>query len=580
MSKIENPNQVISDIIKDFSYNITLLRLETKLSTLPESEWIKNTSDYNTHSDFCFTYNNYIFSVIIDIQDKNGNSLLSEKFKEQQLASLKKYNFIPCKFPLVLKKSGKTSPLTNGWNLFDINTNTPVNPEDYDITDNVSLDWVKKYYGITYVKDFIENDGNQIVSIQDINDSEPQIWFMDKYENKTYVIIKTNEDSINIDNIVKKYKNNNGYIANITIKTGNNTKILSKNNFNIILDDYSKINNVFTDTFSKYDTLKNENVYNLLINAMEQKSISNKKIIGIYPVPNYDKLLLKIHSVLINNKELISKNLVLIPYKYDDELQNNPHFGLPLYYITKADSEYAKMKEIESKDTILFSETKTILLKKVDGESITDSYLKPFLSLFSGQNIKLKNELQKIMNIQKLYGYTGCETVLSYLKNNSYAIPQNKLGKGSPSYQFEDDGEFYSTYIEFTQNYMNTLKKLSELPQKTYDHAIENISSRKNFVFDFINPSNILVDYKTQEFNFIDFIFEEELIKNINIELQVQYFKKCLFGVNNKKLYQPHHLLLYKSDINNFINYEKLVTEKINNAVKTTLKRVRRTLDK
>ena len=292
--------------------------------------------------------------------------------------------------------------------------------------------------------------------------------------------------------------------------------------------------------------------------------------ICVFPVKNHDELLLRIPYILLNNINLIRKDLVFIPIHYRNNILDNTHLGFPLYHVDVKDSEFAKRGYITPKDVVFLNSAKSgiTILKKAHGVPVLSDYKPYFESLIGLSSNKIDfHEFGQILEIKVAYGVKAVVKVLDCLKQKKYTIKSGQLGLESKSYKFVPTLDFYVSYKLCVEKYLNTLKNLSCLPLNVYKNAIDNIILDKEFIFDFYNPSNVFIDWEKEEFNFIDFIFEEKRVKSKNIKEQVLYFRNALFGVYSANLVNPEDLLFYEKDIEMFEQYAKIITDKINSCV-------------
>ena len=97
------------------------------------SNWLRMEYTYPAFDSMNFQTKNKIFSVIIDIQDDNGDSYLPEHYIKRQLYASKTYNLIPCKFPVIVSNPHNPDyknikPKTEGLNLFHTENNSVILP--------------------------------------------------------------------------------------------------------------------------------------------------------------------------------------------------------------------------------------------------------------------------------------------------------------------------------------------------------------------------------------------------------------------------------------------------------------------
>lgn len=573
MAKLKDikTDKVSSKHLFEFTYKI----LQAKSESDKKSCWIKKDFEFESFTDLCFSYKNQVYSVLIDLRDKSGETQLSDDTIKQQLSFSEQNEIIPCVFPVEKLSDDKFRLIGNDWNLYNTETNKPVNPDNYAQKSKKEIsDFGLNYLGINFIKEYLTSKNNDIISIQDVSKEEPDIWFYDDLGHKSYIILHNmsietdNSDEELTEEIINKYKNNDGYeIAICLSSSGKNKKIYYGDKVNVEIKYNIRINKA-PDTIKSEEPLENEDIYSLIAESSKTKNISDKKSIKIYYLKDYENYVLKTQAPLISNLDIITDELVLIPYKYDNNIKNNPHYGLPLYYVTSKSSKYSTQKYIDPHDESIINKPCTNILKRIFGQNITQNYRYQFFTLYGELPDKqLALELKKVVAIKDEYGITAAEKVINQLKKGIYDFPLNQLKKGSRPFRFIPNNNFSIIYESFVENYLSTLKLLSEFPQKSYNNAIECITEEKNFVFDFSTPSNIIVDFDESSFNFINFIFDKSIINKTAKEKQLEQFKNSILGLYENILIQPKDILYLKSDIAEFKQYEKLIIEKYKNAV-------------
>lgn len=564
----------INETLFNYSFNLARTNIEEYLSKKGGFYWVLKNNNYTTHSDLCFIFNNTLYSVLISVQ-KGAKTLLKSTRGELQIKCSKKYNFIPCLYPVVINDNYSTKPLTNGINLFDSKMKEPIDFENKkDKNYNKLSDWIFKLSGINYVKDYLISQKYEIISIQDILPDEPNIWYKDKNHNKSFVVVNVqnfeneyNDINENISKIINKYDQYDGYeaVVDILTKSKDNKTFFEKDSKKELIH-FIKINNRIKKYIGEEQIL-NENPYNLINNAISTGNISTKKDKALYHIPDYNNLLLKIPGTIVSNLGIITNELSILPYEYDNKIRNNPNYGLPLYHICGNTSPFVKDKKIDPQDNRILNKENICIEKKVSGCRITDNY-KYFMDMLFGMHSdkKIVADFIKMMDIKKQHGINATTKALQLFSDNIFEIPANSLFKGSEQYKFTGDRKFRVTCFMFASNYLETLESISKFEQDVFDKTIDNILQDKNFTFDFSNPVNILVDYEKQEFNFINLIFDKTT--KINDAMIIKQFNKALLGNCDKLTFQPYELLFNKSDLNDYENYKKIITQKIEQAAK------------
>lgn len=552
------------------AYDIAFEQINSNISSSKNFRWLKSDNSYTSHSDLCFIYKGVVFSVVFDFYDEFGKSCLAEDIKNKQMAASKKYNLKACKFPFITTISNGIKPLNGGWNLLDTETNKEIDVKSTKRDKNNTSELIFRYHAMNQVKEYLMSKRSKILSDNILAEDTPNIWYEDKLGNKIFVIISlkgTTDDNKNISKIIEDNKKYIGYNAQISYKVFNDNN--SKNGLEMSLDDYIQVNRPEIEIADKCEKIEQENVYNLIIRAISQGNISDKEAIGVFPIPGYRDFLLKIHNVFVNNIKLLSKDLILLPYDFDEKIKNNPHFGIPLYHIDSNESELKDNGSVSPSDIIFVgAEYANIsIIKKVSGVGIKSKYDK-YLSELNGRvnDHSAAIDMLKMIDIYCKYGIDASEKVLDGLKHGIYIFNEGDIIENSNMYSFIENNDFYSIYELFVDNYIDTLDSLSNLPQKTYDNAIKNIVMPKNFIFDFVIPNNTLIDYEKQEFNFIDFRYEKYKINHTNPLDQIEEFRNVLLGQYNRITRQANQLLFRQSDLDKYVYYRKVITEKIKNA--------------
>ncbi|MCM1265677.1 MAG: hypothetical protein NC200_05705, partial [Candidatus Gastranaerophilales bacterium] len=192
-----------------FAKDIADLQLNKLKQKLDGFLWLHSEYLATAYDDKTFSYKNNIFSIIVDIQDESGKSYLSKDVIKRQIKAAKKYNWIPCRFPVVVKDAydsdfSKMHSKTSRWNLYHTITNEEINPENYDEKKVEMSDWELHNFAIKYMARYLQAKHCAILSFQDALEIDPQIWFNDAAGNRSFLIVRCARFSK--DNI-KKPKN-------------------------------------------------------------------------------------------------------------------------------------------------------------------------------------------------------------------------------------------------------------------------------------------------------------------------------------------------------------------------------------
>ena len=126
-------------------------------------------------------------------------------------------------------------------------------------------------------------------------------------------------------------------------------------------------------------------------------------------------------------------------------------------------------------------------------------------------------------------------------------------------------------YRIFVNHYLGNLVRLAELPQESYNNAVENLLSPKDFTFDFNHPQNTFINYENNEFYFIDFFYGKQPTQEENSAV-IENFRNALLGRNIHLKIQPKDLLFNNTDKEIYKTLSEIITSKINNAAPSHLK--------
>ena len=404
----------------------------------PDYEWIKKEYTFPSYENLLFRYKNTVFSVLIDLQDITGKSYLQDDLKQLQYKASLDFNTIPCLFPALFKKENNTIKIKSkfdGIGLCSAKDYKLITPEKFASDTKIKMSELEiRNIEIKFAIDYLKSKKYSIKAFQDILHTNPQIWFEDENHKMNWLILRSKkslEKDItpfeSITSVKRMYPKSDGYYLELLInsnKTDHN--IYRGDTPNIKLIKFEKIyDNTKIDT-QKKDLLQ-ENVYDLILHTIRSdiNVSNNQKRTSVYSVPGYDNLLLRLPYALVQNINLLKRELCLLPIKYeDDTLVKNSRFGLPLYYVDSDDSMYAKRGYVTPKEVLLFdsSQIGLSIIKKVDGKNVLSTY-SYFLQSLIGQTGQTDfHDYSKIMQIKMLYGNDAVIKTLENLKNNVYTI--------------------------------------------------------------------------------------------------------------------------------------------------------------
>jgi hypothetical protein len=163
-------------------------------------KWIKTELTHPSFDHLTFAYKNLIFSVVIEIIQRNKSSLSTNQ-RDLFLKSTTTNSLIPCVSRFTIDDSKKSIldsrnnynivPYSNEWNLIDLLSTNSILPQKIpnDVKFKMS-NWELQNFAIQVVNSKIKNDGGTVLSFCDMLEIDPQIWFKDKNGNICWVITK------------------------------------------------------------------------------------------------------------------------------------------------------------------------------------------------------------------------------------------------------------------------------------------------------------------------------------------------------------------------------------------------------
>lgn len=150
--------------------------------------WIKADLTWPSFDHITFAYRNQVFSVLVDLVHERRSSLTSQEIK-RCVDACAEHNLVPCVFPVDARSF---TPLNDDWNLIHLENRTPLLPEDY--IDDVKVEmseWELRNFAIQIVRDHIKKSiKGSVLSYCDVIGIDPQIWFEDQQENRSWVIVR------------------------------------------------------------------------------------------------------------------------------------------------------------------------------------------------------------------------------------------------------------------------------------------------------------------------------------------------------------------------------------------------------
>jgi len=176
--------------------------------------WIRSELTAPAFDDMNFRYKNQVFSVLVKIFH-NGREITPPHRQELFLQETKKYNMIPCIFPVnlnlvateskygygVVIEPGKipkhefTPIIATEWNLSHAETGAPINPLNMASDEPVLMsEYELQNFAIRVVINQLKKDGIKLESFCDIPGIVPQLWFQDSNGKICWVYVQYGPD--------------------------------------------------------------------------------------------------------------------------------------------------------------------------------------------------------------------------------------------------------------------------------------------------------------------------------------------------------------------------------------------------
>lgn len=217
----------------------------------------------------------------------------------------------------------------------------------------------------------------------------------------------------------------------------------------------------------------------------------------------------------------------------------------------------------------------------INTETLELSYMKNIGDLESGEmlysdyiNSEQYKKEQEDLEKQERYSDILQEIKLldekRFLENCKQGVTELKphdLAEGSDTFTIVGGQKFYQSYRKFADDYIKSLKDISEMPQESYNKAVDTILAPKDFIMDFQHTNNTFVDLKNNEFNFMDFVFDKSLYPKYHYDNPVKEFRNVLMGkCFSIEFKTPRQLMIYPEDIAQVKVHSNAINEKVNNA--------------
>jgi len=313
-----------------------------------------------------------------------------------------------------------------------------------------------------------------------------------------------------------------------------------------------------------------KNLQEKILTITKEGSDAAGKDAIVFKFPGRDDLVLRVEKTALEKIDTLPKDLKLIPVSYEKSVAENEHFGLPLYFVAEKGSPLSKLDAITPQEA-LKQPDKIMLLKKMTGVHPSEKYYESFIKMQGLSDTAADPEMivnSRILNyIINKYGPQASTKYLEKCKEGVSLLEEGTLCKDSGKIEIFNGKEFYKNYRDFVNNYIETLKQISEIPQNSFNNAVDSILSKKDFILDFQHTNNTFVDFEKGEFNFMDFVFDKTMYPKYHCENPVKEFRNVLMGKWFSGLCSsPRNYIVVPEDVKAVKEYSKIINEKINTA--------------
>ncbi len=334
-----------------------------------------------------------------------------------------------------------------------------------------------------------------------------------------------------------------------------------------------------------------ENLRSMILDTASAVSEATGKDAVVFNIPNHENLVLRVEKSTLDKLDKLPKDLELIPIAHEKHIVDNPHLGLPLYYVTSKSSTIARKNNISAMEA-LSQPDKIMVLRKVTGQHPATECGEKLMSLmgfedFANPDPNALNNFSYVFGYaRKYFGNQAALKCLAMFRDGAKTIPENALGEGSSAFEVVNGQNFVKKYLDYSESYVKMLKDTADIPQSSYDDAVKFISSSKRFNVDFQHTNNTFVDLKKQEFNFMDFAFDKKDQKYI-YENPVKEFRNVLFGKCFRRfdsfkeivpcmpnLKYPRDLIIIPRHIQAIKDFSGVINDKVNHAAPEEFKSI------
>ncbi len=159
-----------------------------KLAEPLDYKWIKAELTWPSFDHLTFAYGNQVFSVLVDVAERQGSSL-TQKEIDRCSEACEANNLVPCIFEI---DSESLHPKAPGWNLRHLNTGEQIVPAEVVTDEKIPMsEWELRNFSIQVVRDHLSNnEAKTILSYCDVLGIDPQIWFEDDSGERSWIVVR------------------------------------------------------------------------------------------------------------------------------------------------------------------------------------------------------------------------------------------------------------------------------------------------------------------------------------------------------------------------------------------------------
>lgn len=239
-------------------------------------------------------------------------------------------------------------------------------------------------------------------------------------------------------------------------------------------------------------------------------------------------------------------NPILSTTVFTDNIQHNDN------------SRNVAFKSIKINNSLMQSVLESISEKNIIGEGKNSKVYKFLDNSFQKYVIKvLKPSCDSTPSLNELPRYNFGQAICK-IQDNIYVLrKQNGVQHGFVNWRDIVNGKKLEK--EEAKSFLEDLKKISNMPDKTFDSYAEKTKyiSENGYKSDSINPNNILIDYDKNEINIIDYFKTNKKYVNLK-NCYLDMACNLLDFMNFKKIYN----VLSKSEQKEFIESANVIIKK------------------